>query len=323
MTKKKLAACVAAALTFSASSFVGAQSQEQQVAAYYERGMNAYYSGNYQQAIQILSSIAQKANSTDVYVAIGDSYRELGRPGDSISYLEHAYEMGDRSLKTLAGLGYNYMDVGSPENAVGWLQRAGNAYPDEPDVFWNLGLSCNDLGDNRCVVGAMDRVIGLIPSKSDQPYLYAGIAAYDGGDILLGLKYFLAGCDVFPNSSPLHFMAGKVFFDDGNYSDAIPYLKEAAIIEPGYMDSLYYLGFSYFNLGALDDSDVVCGEMMKYDKDDDRTVDICNAVVQKRTELMMQEQMLQQPMDQTMEDSMRNQEMASEQMWQAGMMNNF
>ncbi len=277
----------------------------------YNQAVEAYRACDYNASIAYMSQIYDKVKqSQDANTIIGDSYRHLNEPNLAIEYFFRAYNLGARNHTALTGLGYCLMDVGAYQDAYGVLNETIGHFPNDADAYWNLGLTCEQLGDYDCLLGTMQKTISLAPHLSPEPYLKAGYVLTEKGDLRGSLESYLAGLQYFDSDPLLLYHAGDLFFYDGNYEGAIPYLSKAVDVVPDYIDAWYLLGMSFYNLEDLDNAAKACEIMSDIDSQAETTQNLCNQVETKIMQRKMEEMQRlveQQQIQQQIDDDIRQQ----------------
>lgn len=336
MFSKKIPIVIATLLTISSFNFstVSAMTQKQynqqkqqellyqkKVASYYQAGTNAYKNQNYQQALKYFEPIYNEfSKNKDYNIMVGDSFRNLNNFNNAINFLSKAYSLGSNDYITLTGLGYSYMDTNNYQKAYSYLKKATQYFPKQPDPYWNLGLTCINLKSNTCAISSFKSLINLKPTYAPDPYIYLGDIYKTQNNANEALNSYILGTKYFNKHPLLHFLAGDLLYLNQKYEQAIDYFLVAVDNQPDYLDAYYELGGSYLQLDDLDRATTVCSTMANVNSKDKRTVDLCNAVEQKRMQKLMEQQMMQEQMqrdiDQMNQDAM---DMQAQQMASVGM----
>lgn len=280
---------------------------QKQVNSYYQAGVNAYKSQNYQLALKYFEPIYNEyAKDKYFNIMVGDSFRNLNNFNNAITYLSKAYSLGSNDYITLTGLGYSYMDIQNYQQAYPYLKKATQIFPKQTDPYWNLGLTCVNLNSSTCAISSFRTLINIKPTYAPDPYVYLGDIYKTQNNAGEALNAYITGTKYFNRNPLLHFLAGDLFYINGKYDQAINYFLVAVDNQPDYLDAYYELGDSYLQLDDLDRATTVCSTMAKVNEKDKRTADLCGKVEQKRMQKMMEEQMMQEQMQRDIDQMNQN-----------------
>lgn len=148
----------------------------------YEAGQRLAEAGNHAGASTAFEeAIALYPAYAEALLALGESYRQLGRLEDAIRVLRRALAVRPRMFEAHVGLGSLYVQTGDQTRALEQLQLALGVVPDQPQVLRNVGLLQLATGQAAEAAATFRRLSALDP-LDPEPRLHLALAALQSAD---------------------------------------------------------------------------------------------------------------------------------------------
>ena len=142
-----------------------------------DKGIEAYTEGNYELAIEKFQTALEKnyenSEESEVYNAIGISYRELDKLTESISAHQKAVELDPNYHEAWVNLGIAYRQSGDLEKAEECYQKAIKIDPNYANLHISIGALYVVKGESEKAIMALEKAIKL---DSQSPIAYGNIS---------------------------------------------------------------------------------------------------------------------------------------------------
>jgi tetratricopeptide (TPR) repeat protein len=140
-----------------------------------ESGQLAEAAAAFEQAVEVYPAYVE------ALLALGDTYRQLGRSDDAVRTLRRALAVRPRMLEAHIALGSLYVQRGDHARALEQLSLALAQAPDQPQLLRNVGLLQLATGASDAAAATFRRLCALQPSDPE-PRLHLTQAALQSGD---------------------------------------------------------------------------------------------------------------------------------------------
>lgn len=225
-----------------------------------EKALNHYKNGEYDQAIDVFSSILETENpSAEVYNNIGQCYASIANdekaednflkaielnPKMAHAYInlaeiyyrnkdyrngiellsQGAYEMPDNMVMAHF-LARFYMEDCRLDLAIDELEKVLQTQPENYDAYYDLGKVHFELGNYDCAIENFENILEF---KEDNPYIYFSLAqAYEmNNEIDKAISNYLKTIAHDSGFRQAYKKVAILFLARGDYDDAVEYLEE-------------------------------------------------------------------------------------------------
>lgn len=156
---------------------------------------------------------------------------------------------------------YKKLTFEDNETAIKFYKKALNEDPDYTLAYTGLGEAYAQkfrifgMGDEYYDSSKiMSETAMELDADIAEPYLALGLTMYYKGKISAALIQYLKAADINPNAEVTSSI-GQVYNLLGNYSEAIPWLKQSIILDPSGWMGYRNLGQVYYALGKYDEAE--------------------------------------------------------------------
>jgi tetratricopeptide (TPR) repeat protein len=180
-----------------------------------------------------------------VYARVAQRHSAAERWAAAVETYQKGISLSDTSLLLNLQLGNLYVHLSRYEEAVNTLERAMQLGAPGTAVFYsNLGYSYSRIGDHKKAVFYLSKAIEMNPTDR-LIYAFRGLS-------LLNMRMFEnaeADYKFYLEEQQMDVIAlynlGRTQWELKKFDEAIKTLEKAAQIQPGYMDTYYFLGLAY------------------------------------------------------------------------------
>ena len=256
--KHKLIHLFTLMLMMSISFSTFAQSGEE----YFNLGLQAHKSGNYDQAIIYYKKAisAGYINSGVIYGTLGYAYYDKGDYDQAIIYYNKAISAGCTFVgDTYANLGTAYLKKGDYDQAIIHLNKAISAGDIDGGTYANLGTAYFFKGDFDQAIIYTNKAISAGYINDGVTYLLLGTAYLKKDDYDQAIIYYnkeISAGNI--NGGANYALLGTAYYNKGDYDQAIIHLNKA--ISAGYINdgmTYFFLGSAYGYKGDYD-QEIIC-----------------------------------------------------------------
>jgi tetratricopeptide (TPR) repeat protein len=125
-----------------------AESPEKKCLAHLGLGIALSSRAKYDEAaLHLESALSLDPRMLPALLALGDTYRMAGRPGQAVSVLARVMEMDEGNRAALYLYGLSYLQMEEYEQATRYLERLASAETQKHDVFYQLGIAYGRLNE--------------------------------------------------------------------------------------------------------------------------------------------------------------------------------
>ena len=136
--------------------------------AEFERAVNAFQTGRYRKARDILTKLERNVGAQPVITHLmGFVLLEEGKPESAIPYLREATKLFPTDVNVFNALGVAQRRVGDLTAAQATLVHAQQLSPNDPSTFKNLGNVLSDAGAREEAINAFRRAFALAPDDEE------------------------------------------------------------------------------------------------------------------------------------------------------------
>ena len=129
---------------------------------YYNLGLDYYWSGRYEQAINLLKTANRlKPEDTQTLNNLGAAYRKAGQNQQAIETYREALRLDRKQPEASNNLGLAYYHSARYSEAIEAFNEAIRLKPENEEYYYNLGVACSALGNHSSAIDAYDRSIRI------------------------------------------------------------------------------------------------------------------------------------------------------------------
>ena len=184
--------------------------------------------------------------------------RLLGRAGAASGDVGSAFREAIRLRPDYAeahnNLGLVLIQAGDDPNGIAALREAVRLAPDYADAHANLGAALTPT-DPEEAIRELENAVALAPASVKARFnlatAYGSSARYGAAKEIDELRKVI---DRSPAFAPARFALGKALLSDGNVTEAVATLQEAARLEPTSGETHYQLGLALARAGRKDEA---------------------------------------------------------------------
>lgn len=204
----------------------------------------------YDEAVALLKKAldSRYANRHSIYYELAFAYYGLGRTAESIECCQKSLASGE-DANGLYLLSMAYIQRGDYARAVKHLERASALEPARQDFYPILMDTYARLGRTDKLEKARGAYEKARKQAQAESHFNEGVNAYFRGSLELAAAELEKAIEIDPNSPSAYSNLGYVFFDKGNYAEAMECQKKALALDRNYANAHYGLALIYRNLG--------------------------------------------------------------------------
>jgi tetratricopeptide (TPR) repeat protein len=215
---------------------------------YFLKGREAYDKMYFDDARQFL----EKAVKTDpgfsiAHLYLSHAYSSLGIREKQTEELEKAYRTSDRATeneKLTIRAAYAGIIQNDPQQQLSLLLQLAVKAPKEKRVFFSLGLWYRDNGHQKEATDQFLKAVELDPNYGEAinqlAYLY-----FNAGDFTKALEYLKKYASIYPNDANPFDSMGDLFWRMGKLDEALENYKHALELKPGFYMSATKIAYIY------------------------------------------------------------------------------
>lgn len=199
-----------------------------------DQGINEYNSGNYEEAINNLTSYA--VENKDSYLAnfyLGLSYSKLDQYGLAIDSFNYARKVKGDSYNLLVNLGRAYYNNNQKDKAYDVLIKAEGFTPLDEQVYNLLGLIHMDKREYN---QAIENFEDALDKDQSNFYVYNNLSLsyIQLGNFKEARKYIDQAVELEPSVPYVYNNAGIIYENLQNYEQAVKLYEKALELDPEY-----------------------------------------------------------------------------------------
>ncbi len=218
----------------------------------------------YVQQVKSLYEQAIKADPSyeDAYLNLGNFYLDVGKPKESLGYLQKALDIDPHFKQALLRIGDAYMALGESIKTVEFYNQALKFYPKDEDVHLSVALAYNEFlkKENNSdyekglkdVIGRMAHVAELKAVASS--YFNLGYLYGEMGDLNNAKTAYEKALKINPRYADALYNLGNVYKDAGRWEDALNLYQKVVDIEPMREEAYLNIGVIYNRLSRFSDA---------------------------------------------------------------------
>jgi len=205
--------------------------------------------GMFDEAIQGLKDVLKKdPKNVEVYMHLGQIYRELKQYDDAIVYFKKALSFNPNQAKVHDGLGNVYKTMGKVEQAYQEFLRADELEPDSPSTLNNLGWYFQQKMQVDKAIDLYNQALA-IDDKVATAYANRAICYRIKGDISRAMEDLRRAIELDPELAFAYAELGACLAIRGNIRGAIQSCQKAIQLDPKSIDGYNNLGVLFQKVG--------------------------------------------------------------------------
>ncbi len=205
-------------------------------------GRNFLRKGRFLEAEKIfLDALSLDGKNAYILVGLADTYRELNKFEDAISYYERVLEFDSINVFALRGIGDAYRGILQHKRAIPYWMRYLERNKDDIYVMVRLAESFNKKGNFEKAEGFYVQALGVNP-KDKYALLGLGSLYYKTEEDEKALEYFDNLLSIDDRYVAVLTMVGNIYRRRKDYNTASEYYQKANAIESWNSFALYGLG---------------------------------------------------------------------------------
>jgi tetratricopeptide (TPR) repeat protein len=217
--------------------------------AYFNRGLEYYNNGDFDQAISEYNKVIQLVpNNANAYYNRGLAYAGKGDLDPAISDYDKAIQLNPDFFEAYINRGNAYFDNGNMDQAISDFDKAIQLNPDFVMAYYNRGNAYKDKGDLDRAISDFDQAIQLDPTLA-QAYVNRGIAYSEQGDLDRAISDYDKAIQIRPDDTLTYFARGNAYRDKGDLDRALSDFDQAIQLNPNLADAYYNRGATYAEKG--------------------------------------------------------------------------
>jgi tetratricopeptide (TPR) repeat protein len=211
-----------------------ASEPSQQALTFYNEGLNASNSGNYDQAIQFYDRALEiDPNYIDALDGKGYVLDNLARYDEAITYCDKVLAIDPNNIDALINKGVALNGLARYDEAITYYDKALTIDPNDVAALSNKGNSLNNLGRYDQAIEYSNRALDINPndaySLNTKGWSLNGLARYDEA-----ITYYDKVLAIDPNNIDALNDKGAALANLARYDQAIEYYDRALSIDPNY-----------------------------------------------------------------------------------------
>jgi Flp pilus assembly protein TadD len=231
------------------------------------RATEAFGAGRFQQAaMQGEAAVREGRASYEVYLLLGRTYRQLGRPREAAAAFAEAARLRP-TAEAFYQEGMAARAAGEPARAQLSLSRGRQLDPKNAEIPYQLGLVCLEAGQLAQAEGELREALALRPG--DPPVLVAlGRVEAARHHPAEAINYFRQAIGRDPSVAEAHVELGRTLLATGRLPEAVRALQEAARLAPESAEAQSLLGVAYHASGRRSQARVALRRALALDPGD-------------------------------------------------------
>jgi tetratricopeptide (TPR) repeat protein len=170
------------------------------------------------------------------------AYKDKDLDG-ALVYLAYARKLEPENAATEFSFGVVCLEKDLVEEAYVALKKAAELEPDNPDYSFAAGVSMVGRRDVREAYAYLKKYCQLRPGDP-RGHLVLGAAFFYGNDPDLAREQFESVANNRETAADAHYFLGRLANQEGKYTEAAQFLRQAIHTSPNYADAYAELGFS-------------------------------------------------------------------------------
>jgi tetratricopeptide (TPR) repeat protein len=219
---------------------------------YYRYGKFYYDQGEYERAVSCLKKATELAPEMyQGFMMLGIAYESLGQLDTAVETFWRGTVVAPHNAQMHYNLAVALVHSGSLVEALQPLHRAVEIEPGYVEAWAQLGEAYIGLRDFRRAELAYRRVAELLPGDASALHRYAELELQLGkfGE---ALKYAQASMEADPNRPGPGLIIGWVYYNNGDYLEALKYFEREAGLQPASSEVFGLLAASYGKVGKVE-----------------------------------------------------------------------
>jgi len=188
------------------------------------------------------------------YLAMGVHRHQQGDLVGAETFYRRVLEVMPSQTDALHLMGVIHTQLGRPAQAVRLIERAIDSNPTVAMFHNSLGNARNALGQWNLAEASFQQAIELEPGFGEAHFNLSGVYARTGRSDLAETHARLA-LGLIPDNPAVPDHLASLLIQKGDFSQAVSLAQQSARLDPNHGSALLHLGFAYYRLGRLLDSE--------------------------------------------------------------------
>ena len=211
--------------------------------------------GNLREALEInLKTLEIDPKDAENHYNIGNTYKELGLPMESVRYYKDALKINSKYFQALNNLGVVHKEIGKLEDSENCYRKAIELNPNYVEAYNNLGVTLKELGKLEESKQNYQKAIELNPNYTEA-YNNLGITLRELGNLDESEKIYKKIIDIKPKYFEAYSNLGITLREQGKLEESKLNFETVLKLKPDNAEGYYNLGVVLRDLGRLEESE--------------------------------------------------------------------
>jgi tetratricopeptide (TPR) repeat protein len=217
--------------------------------AYFNRGLEYYNNGDFDQAISEYNKVIQLVpNNSNPYYNRGLAYAGKGDLDPAISDYDKAIQLNPDFIEAYINRGNAYNDKGDLDQAISDFDQAIHLNPDFAMAYYNRGNAYRDMGDLDHAISDFDQFIQINPNSAEG-YNNRGRVYKNKGELDHAISDYDHAIQLNPDYAVAYYNRGNAYREKGELDHAISDFDQAIQLNPNLADAYFNRGATYAEKG--------------------------------------------------------------------------
>lgn len=253
-----------------------AQDEKEKIKILLNQGSILLKEKKYNQAIEKISEANLTLPSLEGYYLLGLSYVKMEKLTQAKESFKKGLELNPKHEAILSSLAVTEIALGNEEDALVTYNRLTEHYPKESYYFLKKGIILKVLKRNQEAYSTFKKINAQNFQQKSQLYMHLGEVCYllkkysESEEYLTKAKQAdpsLKEVDALLTQSKFNssLEKGITLFENKNFPSAISFFIDALVVKSDSIESLLYLGKSYYNTSQLDKAEGIFKKSIELD----------------------------------------------------------
>ena len=195
-------------------------------------------------------AFSEYSEDVDFLLAEGNSFADLGKYEEAISYYDKVLEIDPNNLNVLGKKGDALVKLDNPEQIISYFEKI-------------VVLGPSQI--NALETSFLDKVLEIDPNNIDALYYKGKSLAVYYDKLEEANSYLDRVLEIDPNHLDALSKKGDVFFEHDDYETAISYYDRVLEVDPNHVDALSAKGYSLAKLEHFEESNSYLDKALEID----------------------------------------------------------